>query len=258
MKRFIAYTLILLLVSCNNKPNNKNTFIFDFDDTTIRDAILLKVISVSAKNDSIKIAKIKELIKQKKKNGQPVIHLILGEIEKIVGRKITLKDFNIASKLLQKDITLGLVEVIKNINARGHDVMIIGGAYSTCSSIKKILIESGINTKYVISGIDSFDKDGNLLLDKNNIGFFDCNNGTKIVGNFVKSDVIKYLKQQNMIHGKVIHIGDGENDLEVSKAGEADVFIGFGVNKIVPKVQKEAPIFVNNIEEFKSVIFRYA
>ena len=58
-----------------------------------------------------------------------------------------------------------------------------------------------------------------------------------------KSDLIKLLKHQGKISGKITHIGDGKNDLEVWQAGFIDNFIGFGLNQVDKKVQKEAPIF---------------
>ncbi len=35
------------------------------------------------------------------------------------------------------------------------------------------------------------------------------------------------------------------------------MFIGFGINRIDKTVQKEAPIFVGSIEEFKKVVNQY-
>ena len=69
-----------------------------------------------------------------------------------------------------------------------------------------------------------------------------------------KSDLIKFLKKEKIINGKIIHIGDGENDLEVWKSGKVDLFIGFGVNKVISKVAKESPIFVKTIEEFDNLL----
>ncbi len=47
---------------------------------------------------------------------------------------------------------------------------------------------------------------------------------------------------------KIIHIGDGENDLEVWDSGAVDYFIGFGGNKINLNVKKKSPAFFETSE----------
>jgi len=237
----------------NTKP--KNTFIFDFDNTIINDAVLLKVVKISSAYDKIKIDKISELIKKRKINGRPIIHEILPEINEILGHNINKKDFQKALKNLT--ITDNINNIIREIRSQGYEIFIIGGAYSTCDILLKISEQLNIKPENIFSGLDSFDKNNNLFFDINKNGFSNCKNGTRITNDWNKVDVIKYLKKTNQTKGKIIHIGDGENDLEVWKSGEVDQFIGFGVNHVSKKVKKEAPVFVENIEDFEKEINKF-
>ena len=115
------------------------------------------------------------------------------------------------------------------------------------------LERAGIERSNIYSGQDFIAKE--IKEGKMNPPFYYTNCGTgKSTNAFHKSDVIKMLKETNQTEGKIIHIGDGENDLEVWKTKQCDVFIGFGVNYIDKKVKKEAPVFVESMEEFKKEI----
>ncbi len=254
MMRLFLLICVSLLFSCSNKnvQKQKYTFIFDFDETIAQDAVLPEVIKVSAGYDKIKIEKIFKLIKERKVDGKPIIHAILVEIEGILGHKATEKDFDIVTARLK--ITSNLEHVVKKIQDAGHQILIIGGAYSTCGSVVKVASRLGIDAKSIFSGSNSFDKNGDLIFDSNKNGYSNCKTNDRITSDWIKSDAIKELKRRGKISGKIIHIGDGENDLEVWKSGEVDLFIGFGVNTINKKVKKEAPVFVNSIEELEREI----
>lgn len=271
MKSILLF-VILLFISCNTNPkwqknefkiddvvagikkNEKITFVFDFDETIITDAVLLEAINVASGNNSEKIKQIMASIHKNKVADKPVIHKIMNEIEIIIGRKITIQDFDKTYHNLLPKITPGLQNVIQKIHKSGNKVIIIGGAYSTCGVLSKLAKQLNINSNDIFSGSDSFDNNGNLFYDANKSGYYNCKINQKITNDWIKSDAIKFLKNQNTIKGSVIHIGDGENDLEVWKSNEADIFIGFGVNKIKAKVAKEAPVFVKNIDEFDMII----
>lgn len=96
-----------------------------------------------------------------------------------------------------------------------------------------------------------------FIFDKTKEGFSNCLSGEKIENDWEKGNVINYLEKKKRITGKIIHVGDGKNDLEVWEANLVNFFIGFGINKIVPEVQKKAPAFVKTIDEFKAIIKKY-
>ena len=134
--------------------------------------------------------------------------------------------------------------------------MIIGGAYSTCSSIVKLASRLGMDAQNIFSGSDSFDKNGNLIFEPSKNGYSNCKTNDRITNDWIKGDAIKELKHRGKISGKIIHIGDGENDLEVWKSGEADLFIGFGINTVNKKVKDEAPVFIDSIEELEMEVIK--
>jgi HAD superfamily phosphoserine phosphatase-like hydrolase len=252
----VCFFLFYFFKNLSTQNLNKElvTVIFDFDDTLVQDAALLEVINVAAGGNQDKIDSIKQLIKERKQNGKPVIQTILLEISEILGKSITVDDFKKASKNLESLLTPNIKDVIKTIKDNNHKVLIIGGAYSTCDILKDIGMFLGVDAVDIFSGATSFDENGVLVFSELKNGYSNCSTDQRITKDWIKSDAIKFLKAQGTIKGKVLHIGDGENDLEVWTARQVDVFIGFGINKINNKVKAEAPIFVETIDEFKTQI----
>lgn len=262
MKKLILYILILCITSCNHKAN-KNTFIFDFDYTLHHSKTsyphLLAISIFGEKNANRKLNEIQTLMKKLKKDGFSDV-IILQKIVKKYKIIPAEKDINFVIKELLKSQTKGLKEIILNLKSKGHKVLIIGGGTWECAIIPEFAKDLGIEKNDIYSGyFNGTSKKEIVKVLSDEYRYTNCGNlDLQTPVSDRKSDVIKYLKQNNIIDGKIIHIGDGGNDLEVWKSGEVDAFIGFGVNTVVTKVQQEAPIFVKNIEEFKSVVFKYA
>jgi len=167
------------------------------------------------------------------------------------------EDVDYAISKLNKVKVKGLGEVIKNLKKQGHQVLIIGGGTWGCAIIPEFVKQFGIEKSDVYTGYfkDFSDAEIAKVLFDVNYRYVNCGNlDLQTPYSEKKSDVIKFLKEEGIIKGKVIHIGDGENDLEVWQSKQADLFIGFGLAKVREKVQKEAPVFVKTIEEFKNVI----
>lgn len=131
--------------------------------------------------------------------------------------------------------------------------MIIGGGTWGCAVILEFAKQFGIEKSDIYSGYFKDFSDSEVkkvLFDK--FRYANCGNlDLQTPVSEKKSDIIKFLKQREIIKGKVIHIGDGENDLEVWNAGEADVFIGFGVNRYSKKVEDGSEVYVKTMEEFQ-------
>lgn len=266
MKAFLfLFCIAISISSCSYKnPKTKsksgNTFIFDFNDTLISDAVLLETIKVSANYDKNKIEKINNVIQERKKQeggDKVVIYLVLDKIHSILGHRIKKKDFDKAKSNLLEKITPEIKDSIEKIKKSNGKVYIVGGEYSTCGIITEIAKKIKIDSNNIYSGLDGFDKNDQLTFDKKKIGFSHCKSGKKIINTFTKSDAIKYLKENGIIKGKIIHIGDGGNDLEVWESGAVNQFIGFGLNRKVAIVEKNAPIFVRNIKEFNKEIDKF-
>ncbi len=259
---FLGLFVIIFNISCSSKNANNHTkkvFIFDFDDTISTTPISLEAFSVASDNSPVKLTIIKEMIKEKSKNQiGPVSYLLLNQINQIIGRKITKNDFDIASNnIIKGKITPGIAKIIKKIIKQGNDVFIIGGGYSTCGVIINVAKYLEIPTENIFSGISSFNKKNELELIDNKIGFSHCVSGKKITNDFLKSKVVKYLKNNGKIKNDIIFVGDGKNDLEVWQSGQIKNFIGFGINKIDILVKQQSPIFVEKMSQFNKHINRY-
>ncbi len=170
--------------------------------------------------------------------------------------KVQQKDVDYAISELTKVQTTDLKDIILKLKSRGNQVLIIGGGTFGCAIIPDFARQFGIEKSDIYSGYfkDFSGKElKKVLFDK--YRYTNCENlDLKTPISEKKSDVIKFLKQQGMVKGKVIHIGDGENDLEVWNAGQAYKFIGFGVNRYSKKVEAGSEIYVKNMDEFKHEI----
>lgn len=270
MKRII-FTLFLLFISNNcfakkqNElkitKNEKLTFIFDFDATMYRfnedsayfDQLYYSVVNGNeAKMQEYKID-TKEIAVIYKE------HDFVTALAKKYYQNISQKDLDFAVGKIIKNQTAGLGDVIKKLKKDGHQILIIGGSAFGCAIIPEFAKQFGIEKSNIYSGyfkdLSRKSLERAFSFDAKNFKYVNCANpDTHTIFSKKKSDLIKLLKKYNIIKGKVIHIGDGENDLEVWKAGEADLFIGFGVNKIVPKVEKEATVFVKTMKDFNHEI----
>lgn len=260
-----VFLFCLLFTGCFNQKReaNKNqeklTFIFDFDSTMYNfnkdsayfDQIYYSIITGDQQRMQEYKVGTKEIAKKYKE------HDFVKELANKYYKNIAQKDVDFAVKKITKNQTPELGVIIKNLKQEGHKVMIIGGSAFGCAIIPQFAKQFGIEKSDIYSGYFKDFSTNSLqkafTFDK--FEYVNCENpDTHTVYSKKKSDLIKLLKKEGKIKGKVVHIGDGENDLEVWQAKQADAFVGFGVNKIVEKVGKEAPIFVKTIDEFKIVI----
>jgi soluble P-type ATPase len=152
--------------------------------------------------------------------------------------------------------TTGLGDVIKKIKSMGHEVFIIGGDTLGCAIIPGFAKEFGIEKDHIYSGyFKDYEKENIQESFPNEWRYVNCANpDLPTPKSLNKSELIKGLKERGIINGHVVHIGDGENDLEVWQNDQADVFIGFGVNKYRKKVEDGSKIYVKNIDQFKKKI----
>jgi hydroxymethylpyrimidine pyrophosphatase-like HAD family hydrolase len=277
-KNIIALLVIILLTGCKCNKNKKFekidntqeklTFIFDFDHT-MYDATPINKRGRSYSYVDIFYESAFSRAKYKRNeveswieknvyiaNTPEGVNEFMRRLNKKFKIIFTQKDIDYTVSELNKMQITGLGEVIKNLKKQGHQVLIIGGGTWGCAIIPEFVKQFGIEKSDVYTGYfkDFSDKElSKLIFD--NYRYTNCANlDLQTPYSEKKSDVIKFLKEEEIIKGKIIHIGDGENDLEVWQSKQADLFIGFGLAKVREKVQKEAPVFVKTIQEFKNVI----
>lgn len=262
--------IILILISCRTasdyidiKTNEKLTFIFDFDKTMYFEAedhkgyIRMMYDSV-VKNSKYSSKKIQDW---SNKNVHDIttpsaVNEFIQKFHRVFDMKIRKKDMDYAVLELNKVQTVGLKDIILKLKSQGHQVLIIGGATWGCGIIPEFAKQFGIEKTDIYSGYFKDFSDTEIkkaMYDK--YKYTNCGNlelQTPISND--KSDVIKFLKDIGIIKGKVVHIGDGKNDLDVWKSGQVDLFIGFGINRVVSQVEQEAPVFVKTVTEFQDII----
>ncbi len=266
MKKMLKLLLVcLLFTGCFNqkreakKNKEKLTFIFDFDatmynfnkDSAYFDQIYYSIVNGDeARMQEYKVG-TKEIAKKYKE------HDFVKELANKYYDNITKKDVDFAIQKITKNKTPELGVIIKNLKQEGHKVMIIGGSAFGCAIIPQFAKQFGIEKSDIYSGYFKDFSTNSLqkafTFDK--FQYVNCENpDTHTVYSKKKSDLIKVLKEGGKIKGKVIHIGDGENDLEVWQAKQADAFVGFGVNRYSKKVEAGSEIYVKTMDEFKIAI----
>lgn len=263
--RFVLLFIFLSFITCSNQKQQiqsqeKLTFIFDFDSTLHNSPVgypsLLRT-SIFGKEKADKmLPDIKNFVKKcRKENMSDVI--IVQKIMLKYDVKPKQKDIDFINFEVAKYETVGLGDVIKKLKSEGHQVLIIGGGIYGCAIIPEFVKQFEIEKDDIYSGYfkDFSKKSLKRALGCDNFEYVNCSNpDTHTIYSEKKSELIKLLKNQNKIKGKVVHIGDGENDLEVWEANQADIFIGFGVNRVIEKVKEKSPIFVKTIRDFNKVI----
>ncbi|QED23228.1 HAD family hydrolase [Candidatus Deianiraea vastatrix] len=263
------FLICVLLASCFTKKQNefkiakdeKLTFIFDFDatmynfnkDSAYFDQIYYSIVGGDEKKMAKYQAFVSDLIKTQKE------HDVVKNIAAKYYKNVSKKDLNFAIGKIIKHQTPGLGNVIKKLKSQGHQVLIIGGSAFGCGIIPDFVKEFGTSKSDIYSGyFKDFSKQSlqtAFKFDTTNFEYVNCANpDSHTVYSKKKSDLIKLLKKEGKIKGKVVHIGDGENDLEVWKAKEADIFIGFGVNRYSKKVEAGSEIYVKTMDEFETEI----
>jgi len=270
MKITLKLLLIcLLFTSCFAKKQNelkidkdeKLTLIFDFDATMYnfnKDSAYFDQIYYSIVNgDEQKMKEYK--IGTKEIAAKYKEHDFVKELANKYYKNISQKDIDFAVDKVSKNQTPELGNIIKKLKQDGHKVMIIGGSAFGCSIIPDFAKQFGIEKSDIYSGyFKDFSKQSlqtAFKFDTVNFEYVNCANpDIHTIYSKKKSDLIKLLKKEGKIKGKIIHIGDGESDLEVWQAKEADLFIGFGVNRYSKKVEDGSEIYVKTMDGFKNEI----
>lgn len=69
-----------------------------------------------------------------------------------------------------------------------------------------------------------------------------------------KAEILRTLKDEKKINGRIIMIGDGASDLHTFTSGVADDFYGFGAHAVRSSVKKSAPQFFFSVTEIRNFL----
>jgi phosphoserine phosphatase len=212
--------------------------IFDFDSTLVKSETLNDMLEIALNGDQEKIEEIKK-ITDGAMNG-----LNISPLESINRRlEIATIDRKIINMMIEKsklEITDGMVELIKKIKTKANIFVVSGGFREVIIPVAEIL---GIDKNNVFANDFLYDeqtvigvKDNILLQEKG------------------KVKLIEKLKNNGILIGKNIMIGDGYTDLETYLYGAVEECIAFfGIRKR-SRVDEEAKLRANNIEELEKLL----
>ncbi|MEN9782443.1 MAG: hypothetical protein RL208_593 [Pseudomonadota bacterium] len=241
------------------------TFIFDFDNTFYNGSKYGSMTHVLFKNT------VKRVVNEGK-NRDAIVYInnnlsmletkedakkMMQTLHKNFRINIEKSDFDKTLDYVVEHKTEGLIKMANEVQKMGHKVIILGGGAWGCGIIPQFAKkELGLEKCDIYSGYlpdFSFETIGKTLDMK--YKYMNCED-KKLPEPLSqkKSELIRKLKNEGKIKGMVVHIGDGENDLEVWNAKEADYFIGFGVNKYREVVEKGSEIYVKTMVEFENEI----
>lgn len=138
-------------------------------------------------------------------------------------------------------ITQGMDRLIANLQAGGSRVMIVSGGLKHCLDLAAELL--GLPAENVYGNDSVMDSDGFFVGVKRS-------NPLSITRG--KAVLIKQLKEHGVIPGPATIIGDGISDYRPYELGIVDHFVGFGMHKLRPEVEKLAPAFARTMDELAS------
>jgi phosphoserine phosphatase len=212
--------------------------IFDFDSTLVKSETLNDMLEIALDGDQEKIKKIKE-ISDGAMNG-----LNISPLESINMRlTVATIDKNLINIMIEKskaEITEGMVELIEKIKGRMNVFIVSGGFKEIIIPVAEIL---GIDKNNVFA--NEFLYDGQVV--------------TGVADNILlqgkgKVRLIEKLKNDGILVGKNIMIGDGYTDLETYLYGAVDECIAFfGVVKR-SRVDEEAKLKANTVKELDELL----
>ena len=215
------------------------SFIFDFDSTIITKESLDEVLLLSvdeAKKENLK--QQLEIITNQGMNGEI-------DLKSSIQKRLQLIDLqekdiiNFQNQVINF-ITPGIPDIIKLLQKNNCNIYFISGGLLDCllpvAQELNIPKENCFANTYIM-------QNNKIILDEEN----------PLMHSNGKSKIIEKIKQISPAH-KTIIIGDGISDLIPFEEKIADDFIGFGVNQVRPTVQKRAPRYFINMDEFTNYI----
>lgn len=213
-------------------------FIFDFDSTLVKTESLNDIINLSLNNDKEKMEEIDNITKM----GMEGIITFKESLERRLNLSIITKNMieNITNKIT-KDITDGMLEFIfklkqyKNVN-----IFIVSGGFTEMiiptANILGIPDKNIFANKFILSNEKVIGVEDSLLLQQSG-----------------KAHLIKWAKENKIMTGTTIMIGDGYTDLETFLEGAVDYHIYFAgvINR--DNVKNKSNLIANNIQELEKL-----
>ena len=221
----------------------RHTIFFDFDSTLVSiesfDELLTSAIQNNPNQNKI-IAEINEITRKGMEGEMAFKDSLLLRLNKA---KINKNMFNEFSNKVKSNITNGMENYIQALQSAGHKVCILSGGF--IDYIIPVAQQLNIPLSQVYANSFTFDNNGNV------IGFDIAN---PLIQDNGKSLLIKQLKEQLKVTGKVVVIGDGLTDYNTFTDKQADIFIGCGIHIEREIVKQKADNYFSNINDLKNFL----
>jgi HAD superfamily phosphoserine phosphatase-like hydrolase len=215
-----------------------NSFIFDFDSTLASIETLDSIIKNSAGDEAIR-RQIDD-ITLRAMDGKLDFHASISTRLRIA--KLSQRHFDDCIATITSHITPGIEKAIDLLRWHNQKIFILSAGF--------INIVRPVAARLRIPPENCFANDY-ILNEKNEL--IDLVE-SPLIYEHGKSMIIKNLKAQNTLVGKIIMIGDGMSDCRTYLEKDADYFIGCGFNVVRESVRQNSPIFANTMDEFLTIL----
>lgn len=219
-------------------------FFFDVDSTIITRESLEDMIALSIadeKDQTVKDALLAKLtaITNAGMNGEIDFEESLRK--RLALAPVTKKHMEAITRRMLDEITEGMEDFIHELQATGHT------AWLLTAGIREMMLPLAeklrIPQERVIPN-DPLWIDGTLAGVK----------PSPLLTTKGKAEILRAMKDEKKIDGRIIMIGDGASDLTTFTSGVADDFYGFGAHAVRPTVQKNAPHFCCSVAEIRGFL----
>ncbi len=215
-----------------------NSFIFDFDSTIVSIETLDTIIKNKLDDEEIK-QKIDDITK-KSMNGE--LDFNTSITTRISSAQLNANDFKKMASEINNHIIPQIPEIITYLIEKEQNVFIISGGF--IEIIKPTADKLGIPFTNCFANDIVVDENDNVT------GILD----TPLAYEKGKNAIVKQLRLQSALTGKVVMIGDGMSDFDVYGKGDADIFIGCGFIETRQNVKDKAPYFAKTTQSLLDII----
>ncbi|MCL2673590.1 MAG: HAD-IB family phosphatase [Alphaproteobacteria bacterium] len=217
-----------------------DTYIFDFDSTMVSIETLDAIVKDNA--DAQTDAKVDD-ITRRCMNGEIDFHESITTRLKIA--RVHSDDFTAMAERILDYITEGIDRAIRDLLARGDQVLIISGGFVPI--VLPIARALGIPEENCFANTCVTDNDGFVT---------GVDNTNPLAYEGGKNKLVQQLRKDGRLPGKVTMIGDGMSDCKVYLDGLADDFIGCGFWAVRPAVRDKSPLFVTDADGLYEAVFK--
>ncbi len=213
-------------------------YFFDVDSTIISRESLMDVVLLAAGHSEELEQKLAE-ITNAGMNGEITFEESLKRRFAVAPIKKT--HMETVTQNMLSEVTHGMHDFMNALRNAGHDVWILtAGIRDMMLPLAKKL---GVPEHQVLANDVEWNGD--------TLSHFKPGPMLKTEG---KAEIVRKLKEDGVIDGTVIMVGDGSSDLAVFTEGVADDFYGFGEHAARPTVMKGAPRFFRSVREMRAFV----